>query len=459
MGQWAGAVTRDIQMVDESMAEMVANGDAEAAAAQYLSLSKQWRAAKGTSEGFKAAFVDSTLALRDFKPSAKSAAEAVRMIGEDAEVGADRIMGLASELLKGAATFMDTGNLIKANQQAQQDAAQATADANNEAAQDSSDSWRQHYDGLQINLSAYLTALEGQVAAQDVWKANIDTLSRRGIGDAILADLGKLGEAGAPLVQALATSTDVELQKYVELWRQGGADSASAFAQAAAANEFAIKNALAHVGTDSAAALVTALKEGRPIEEVLKQFGLDAAGNPIPFDADTTPAVDSTNKYLQWVAQQKAQLALHVQASLYGDPTVLAYMRNGGFVDKNGAPMNAGMFATGGYTGDGGKYQAAGLVHKGEFVMDKESTSRIGVDTLYGMMRGQSSARSMPRGTRAGFADGGAVGGGGWSTVDAQSLQAIMALANRPIYLYTDDRLIAESASRGGVQLAQTGTN
>lgn len=53
-------------------------------------------------------------------------------------------------------------------------------------------------------------------------------------------------------------------------------------------------------------------------------------------------------------------------------------------------------FADGGYTGDGGKYQPAGIVHAGEFVMTKEATNRIGVGNLYRMMRG--------------YADGGLVG-------------------------------------------------
>jgi len=54
-------------------------------------------------------------------------------------------------------------------------------------------------------------------------------------------------------------------------------------------------------------------------------------------------------------------------------------------------------FADGGYTGNGGKYQPAGVVHAGEFVMNKEATSRIGVGNLYKMMRG--------------YANGGYVGG------------------------------------------------
>ncbi|WP_312466564.1 phage tail tape measure protein, partial [Atlantibacter hermannii] len=55
-------------------------------------------------------------------------------------------------------------------------------------------------------------------------------------------------------------------------------------------------------------------------------------------------------------------------------------------------------FATGGYTGSGGKYEPAGVVHRGEFVFTKEATSRLGVGNLYNLMRG--------------YASGGLVGGG-----------------------------------------------
>ena len=56
-------------------------------------------------------------------------------------------------------------------------------------------------------------------------------------------------------------------------------------------------------------------------------------------------------------------------------------------------------FATGGFTGTGGKYETAGIVHRGEFVFTKEATSRIGVGNLYRLMRG--------------YAEGGYVGGAG----------------------------------------------
>ncbi|SWE07615.1 phage tail length tape measure family protein [Klebsiella pneumoniae] len=46
-------------------------------------------------------------------------------------------------------------------------------------------------------------------------------------------------------------------------------------------------------------------------------------------------------------------------------------------------------FASGGYTGPGGKFQPAGIVHKGEYVFDQASTNRIGVSQLEALRNGQ----------------------------------------------------------------------
>lgn len=47
-------------------------------------------------------------------------------------------------------------------------------------------------------------------------------------------------------------------------------------------------------------------------------------------------------------------------------------------------------FASGGFTGQGGKYQPAGVVHKGEYVFDQASTNRIGVSNLEALRNGGS---------------------------------------------------------------------
>ncbi|SUT93622.1 phage tape measure protein [[Actinobacillus] rossii] len=57
-------------------------------------------------------------------------------------------------------------------------------------------------------------------------------------------------------------------------------------------------------------------------------------------------------------------------------------------------------FDDGGFTGFGGKYTPAGIVHKGEYVLTKEATSRIGLNYL----------NYLNYGTTRGFANGGAVG-------------------------------------------------
>lgn len=59
-------------------------------------------------------------------------------------------------------------------------------------------------------------------------------------------------------------------------------------------------------------------------------------------------------------------------------------------------------FAKGGYTGDGGKYQPAGLVHRGEFVVNKEATARNRA-----LLEAMNDRRKLP-----GFASGGFVGFG-----------------------------------------------
>lgn len=59
-------------------------------------------------------------------------------------------------------------------------------------------------------------------------------------------------------------------------------------------------------------------------------------------------------------------------------------------------------FADGGYTGRGAKYEPAGVVHRGEYVMSQEATKRLGVQNL----------DQLHEAARRGFAKGGYVGGG-----------------------------------------------
>jgi phage-related minor tail protein len=60
-------------------------------------------------------------------------------------------------------------------------------------------------------------------------------------------------------------------------------------------------------------------------------------------------------------------------------------------------------FSEGGFTGDGGKHEPAGVVHRGEYVFSAETVQRLGAGNL----------DRLHRSARKGFADGGLVGGAG----------------------------------------------
>lgn len=60
----------------------------------------------------------------------------------------------------------------------------------------------------------------------------------------------------------------------------------------------------------------------------------------------------------------------------------------GGGLGKFPAAPGGGLFDSGGYTGQGGKYQPAGVVHRGEYVFDKAATDRIGIATLEAIRAG-----------------------------------------------------------------------
>lgn len=74
-------------------------------------------------------------------------------------------------------------------------------------------------------------------------------------------------------------------------------------------------------------------------------------------------------------------------------------------------------FSSGGFTGAGGKYDEAGIVHKNEYVMSKEAVQTIGVSNLERLHNAGKSGKSL----MIGYSSGGLVGGG-TSTVSASGV-------------------------------------
>lgn len=99
-------------------------------------------------------------------------------------------------------------------------------------------------------------------------------------------------------------------------------------------------------------------------------------------------------------AQKAAESLLNMAFSAFGG--AFGGMFGGAGQASNTAAINYGVsggYASGGFTGEGHKYQYAGYVHKGEYVFPQETVRRIGVPALD---RVRYSTTSLP-----GFADGG----------------------------------------------------
>lgn len=118
----------------------------------------------------------------------------------------------------------------------------------------------------------------------------------------------------------------------------------------------------------------------------------------------------------------------------------------------------SGSYASGGYTGPGGKYQPAGVVHKGEYVVPKEQVNqRTGLP--YATALGGVAAGS--RGNQqSGYAGGGLVGGGlGVMELGPRSLRTIEAISRQTVYavLAESPTSMAQYVRTGNKQLQGTG--
>lgn len=100
-------------------------------------------------------------------------------------------------------------------------------------------------------------------------------------------------------------------------------------------------------------------------------------------------------------------------------------------------------FASGGYTGDGGKYQPAGVVHRGEYVITKEATSRLGIGFLNHLNYGR------------GYANGGAVTPilptGNYLKANSQSRDSRGVVVN--IHNHTSSQVETKQNRDGGIDV------
>lgn len=113
-------------------------------------------------------------------------------------------------------------------------------------------------------------------------------------------------------------------------------------------------------------------------------------------------------------------------------------------------------FASGGYTGAGGRYEPAGVVHRGEYVMSAPAVNRIGVQNLEAMhgraLKGYAS------GGYVGVASGGSTGStGGTSKIEIKLSDGVEASILQRAQGQALE--VAKGVTRQGLQEYDRGTN
>lgn len=106
-------------------------------------------------------------------------------------------------------------------------------------------------------------------------------------------------------------------------------------------------------------------------------------------------AMDALANAVGRLGQQLLDIALNQAINqLFGNLLGGGLFGGGGGFGSNYFPpipsIGGGLFASGGYTGPGGKYEPAGIVHKGEYVVPKNVVDRIGVPNIQRMVSGYS---------------------------------------------------------------------
>lgn len=121
--------------------------------------------------------------------------------------------------------------------------------------------------------------------------------------------------------------------------------------------------------------------------------------------AKTARGIDLQNQ----IAQMQATLAQYIAS---GNIAGARYM--GQAIAEYSRRLASGNYYSGGYTGRGGKYEPAGVVHRGEYVIPKEQVNqRTGLPYASALGNLQAGTRA----PRSGYAAGGFVGGGGFGGV------------------------------------------
>lgn len=416
-----GANTQAIKEVDDSLAELVTSGNVDGAAERFKTLSDAIVANGGSVEDAQKRFPEYTKALEEVKVATDNASGATGENGTASEQAA-----AAQEELQGA--LQETEDQFKKTYEALKnynDALYANADAQSgfyQAVDDGNDAVTEagiavleaagKYKDLDGNViaSAESIAAAGKAALDAAGNFDITTQSGRD-ADEQLRKLAEAGNGAAAELFNTGESADVVSAKLDE-------------------NEAAVRALGERYGLTGAALDTFVGKYVASPKDLQYNLQLQNLGN-------SQAALDG------FVARNAGRtIPIYIQTS-GGDVARVAQGRGG----------SGGMtYAEGGYTGAGGKYEPAGIVHRGEYVVPKkyvnQSTGLPNADAFGRLIRGASPSR--------GYAAGGFVGGGNGGIMELGP-KSLQRLSGNVVNVLLDSGLLTQSVNNNNARTAQRG--
>lgn len=147
-----------------------------------------------------------------------------------------------------------------------------------------------------------------------------------------------------------------------------------------------------------------------------------------------------TQSVLQDISKMMIKMAIFNAMKMAGN----AMASSGGWIGALGSAMSSG-FSDGGYTGHGGKFEPAGIVHKGEYVLSQENLRALGgVSAVEGLLQ-----------RAKGYSGGGLVGGGMGILAHTQAVQAATPTINITVNVSGGSN--QEEARKGAEEGVQAG--
>jgi TP901 family phage tail tape measure protein len=415
-----GSTTPLIKQVDDELAGLVQGGNITGAAEQFNRLAEYTKANGGSIDELKARFPEYTSALESVKGQVEASTGATEANTDANAAAAEGQDPLQAALQESEDAFKKTYDALKQYN----DALFNSADAQ-------SGFYQAIDDGSQAVTDAGIAALEASGQYKDL-DGNI-IASAESIAAAGKAALTAAGEFD--ITTQSGRDADAQLRALAEA---GNGAAAELFNTGETADVVSAK-------LDENEAAVRALGE---------RYGL-TGGALDTFVAKYVASPKDLNYNLALSGLGSSQTAIDNFLRFNSGRTIPMYIQVSETKVQRVAQGRGGSggltYAEGGYTGRGGKYEPAGTVHKGEYVVPKkyvnQSTGLPNADAFGKLIRG-----SMPS---SGYASGGYVGGG--SGVMELGPKSLQRLSGNVVNVLLDSGLLTQSVNNNNARTAQRG--